>query len=95
VIDQGITPKLFNQIAQAGHFAGGAAIVFGLVVLTHHHSFAWPAFLIVLALAGVKEFWYDEKYETAEVRGSSVEDFVFYAFGAGFAAILSYVASLY
>jgi hypothetical protein len=90
-----IDDKTFDTVSQLAHFAGGTAIVFGLVVLTHHRPFALWAFLIVLALAAVKEFWYDEKYETAEVRGSSIEDFAFYAFGAGFAAILSYVASLY
>ena len=85
-----IDAKTFNQVAQLGHFAGGAAIVLAIVVMTHEHTYSvlW-GFLLVLLLAGVKEFWYDEKYETTEVRGSSLEDFTFYMIGASAATLLA------
>jgi hypothetical protein len=82
-----ITPKLFNSVAQAGHFAGGAAIVLAVVVAGGH---AWWGLAGVAALAALKEFWYDEQYESAEVRGSSLEDFLFYLSGAGAALILAW-----
>jgi hypothetical protein len=84
-----ITPKLFNQVAQLGHFAGGSAIVLAIVVVSHQKWYAVWGFLVVAMLAGIKEFWYDEKYETAEVRGSSAEDFLFYLLGAGLAMLVS------
>jgi hypothetical protein len=87
--DTGITPKLFNQVAQLGHFAGGAAIVLATVVLWHDSRAPFAGFIGVLLAAGVKEFWYDEKYESVEVRGSSLEDFAFYVIGAGAAMIVA------
>ena len=87
--NDGITPKLFNEVSQMGHFAGGAAIVLAIVVVSHQRWYSVYGFLLVALLAGVKEFWYDEKYETTEVRGSSVEDFLFYLLGAGLAVLVS------
>lgn len=89
--DTGITPKLFNQISQLGHFAGGAAITLATVVLWHESYAPVVGFLIVTCAAAIKEFWYDEKYESTEVRGSSAEDFAFYILGAGAAAIVALV----
>jgi hypothetical protein len=85
-----IDDKTFNQVAQAGHFAGGSAIVLAVVVVTHEHAWAvlW-GFLLVAALAGFKEFWWDEHYETAEVRGNGLEDFTFYMIGASAAALVA------
>ncbi len=80
--DTGITPKLFNQVAQLGHFAGGAAIVLATVVLWHSHYAPLAGFGVVTFGAALKEFVYDEKFESAEVRGSSYEDFLFYMIGA-------------
>jgi hypothetical protein len=88
----GIDPKTFNQVAQLGHFAGGAAIVLAVVVISHHRTYCVWALLAVAALAAIKEFWYDEKYETTEVRGSSLQDFIFYLLGAG-AAVVATLAS--
>ncbi len=74
-----IPPVTFNRVAQAGHFAGGLAVVWGLHIL-------WHAGLLgligVIAFAAVKEFWWDYRYESPEVRGSSVTDFVFWTVGA-------------
>jgi hypothetical protein len=77
-----ITPKLFNSVSQAGHFAGGAAIVLATVVLWHATQAPYAGFVIVALAAALKEFWYDYKYESSEVRGSSLEDFLFYLSGA-------------
>lgn len=84
----GITPKLFNQISQLAHFAGGAAIVLTVVVLGWH---ALWGFVGVAILSALKEFWYDYKYESDEVRGSSAEDFAFYMVGAGAAWIVAVI----
>jgi hypothetical protein len=89
--DTGITPKLFNQVAQLGHFAGGAAIVLATVVLWHDSRAPFAGFIGVLLAAGVKEFWYDEHYESTEVRGSSFEDFMYYMVGATAALIVAVV----
>lgn len=35
----------------------------------------------VVAWAGAKEIWYDEKYETVDERGSGLRDWVEYAIG--------------
>ena len=84
-----IDNKTFNEVSQLGHFAGGAAIVLAFGVA--RHVAPWPVygFVLVLVLAAIKEFWYDEKFETTEVRGSSGEDFLFYMVGAGAALLFS------
>ena len=81
-----IDDKTFNQVAQAGHFAGGAAIVLAVQVILKRPEAGLYGFLIVTVLAAIKEFWYDRYYETAEVRGSSLEDFLLYLIGATLAA---------
>jgi hypothetical protein len=91
MIDTTITRKLFNQVAQLGHFAGGAALVLATVVLWRDAHAPFAGFAGVLLAAGVKEFWFDQHYESAEVRGSNLEDFSFYLLGAGAAAIVALV----
>jgi hypothetical protein len=87
----GIDPKTFNQVAQLGHFAGGAAITLATVVLWHNYYAPFAGASIVALAAAVKEFWFDERFESAEVRGSSAEDFFLYLLGAGAAAIVALV----
>jgi hypothetical protein len=94
VTDTGITPKLFNSVAQAGHFAGGAAIVLAIVVLWRATYAPFAGFSIVLLASAIKEFWFDYKYESTEVRGSSLEDFLMYLAGAGAAMIVSLVRAV-
>jgi hypothetical protein len=89
--DTGITPKLFNQVAQLGHFAGGAAIVLATVVVWRYAYAPFVGFGIVALASAVKEFWYDEHYESTEVRGSSFEDFMYYMVGATAALIVAVV----
>ena len=84
----------FNQVAQLSHFGGAAAIIYGSIVLFGGISAMWPAFFILLIISGVKEFWYDYHYETTDVRGSSLEDFLFYMAGAAFAIGSVYIKTL-
>ncbi len=77
-----ITGKDFNILAQKAHFLGGLAAVWGSAVL-----FSAPIYgaIGITVFAVVKEFWYDQHYETPEIRGSNSLDFLFYVFGAGIA----------
>jgi hypothetical protein len=78
--DATVPVKTFNQVAQAGHFAGGLAWVSSWLVLLGQGALVW-VLLAGVALAAGKEFWYDAKYEDEVVRGSSLEDFAFYCIG--------------
>ncbi len=91
--EQVVSEILFNQVAQLAHIAGGAAAVFGSVVLFGQGSKFW-AFGIVAVAAAVKEFYWDVHHETEVVRGSGWEDWVFYLLGAGIAAVLSTIVRL-
>jgi hypothetical protein len=90
-VNSDITPKLFDSVAQWGHFAGGAAIVLAVVVISHHRTASVYALLGVTALAAFKEFWYDKRYESVEVQGSSLEDFLFYILGGTLAMLVAIV----
>lgn len=75
-----IPPKTFNTVAQSAHFFSGLAVV--LVCARLRVSWpvtvgAWTAFTLA------KEFWFDFRYETPEVRGSSLLDAVVSLLGAG------------
>ena len=76
-----ISPELFNEVAQLGHFAGGLAAIWGSIVLFGSGS-VWWAFGTLAVVAGVKEFWWDQHHESAVVRGSNFEDWSFYMLGA-------------
>lgn len=76
-----IDVKTFNRVAQLSHFAWGAMILFAAGTF---HASVLILFIIAFVCAvtaAVKEFWYDEKYETPDERGSSREDFAFYFLG--------------
>lgn len=88
-----IDNKEFNTVAQLSHFGGGLAVIFGSIVLFGASSMWW-SILILAILTFLKEFWYDFKYETPEVRGSSKLDFVMYMVGAGTAVLSVWIKSL-
>ena len=75
-----ISPELFNEVAQLGHFAGGLAVIWGSIVLFGSAS-VWWAFGTLAVVAGIKEFWWDQHHESAVVRGSNFEDWSFYMLG--------------
>jgi hypothetical protein len=79
-----VDAKTFNQVSQMSHIAGGLALVFGAQVLFGSYIIATVIFLL---LAAIKEFWYDYKFETEIVRGSSLMDFVFYTVGVAIAIV--------
>lgn len=82
-----ISKWLWNFTAQSAHFGVAAAIMEGVKV--HASTKAAITILIIgVIAAGVKEFWYDYHYETADERGSSPVDFTFYVLGLviGFAS---------
>jgi hypothetical protein len=87
----GINPATFNAVAQTGHFVGGALAVLAPVALISPVWCFVGGVGIVLFAAG-KEFWWDYRYESTEVRGSSLEDFLFYVFGA-LVALAAYLGS--
>jgi hypothetical protein len=78
-----INPTTFNTVSQISHALGGAfAMVCGAFLFGPHSLlYIGPAFVIY---AAAKEFWYDFQYESAAVRGSSLEDFLFYLLGLFF-----------
>jgi len=75
-----ITDKQFDSLAQNAHMLGGSCAVFGCDALWGVRG-KWAGAALIFVFALVKEFWYDERYETPEVRGSSAEDFIFYCVG--------------
>jgi hypothetical protein len=82
-----IDPKEFNFVSQISHFVGGMCVVFGTACLIPGYAYLFFASLWVV-YAGIKEFWYDYHYESTEVRGSSLEDFLYQVGGAGLAILL-------
>lgn len=72
--------KTFNMVSQNAHWLTGMSYAFFFMVIGHPHLllYAIPFYILLTAW---KEFWYDYKYETSEIRGSSLEDFIFYQIG--------------
>lgn len=75
-----IDDKEFNSVSQNAHLLGGIVGIWAPFLIWGRLGALW-AIPIVLVCAGIKEFWYDNKYETTEVRGSNFEDFFFYFVG--------------
>ena len=70
----------FDQVSQISHVIGGMLVVLGPIALFGpRYRGHWAVAFIILA--ALKEFWFDEIYEPANVRGSSAEDFLFYTLG--------------
>jgi hypothetical protein len=77
-----IPPKTFNAVAQAGHLQAGCLSVFVPAAFTQRLLWCGIGAALLVTFAAGKEFWWDHRYETKEVRGSDLEDFSFYAGGA-------------
>ncbi len=76
----GIDPGTFDSVSQNGHLLAGSWSVFMPIALFGvRWQFVGAAMMTMFALW--KEFWYDERYETPDVRGSSLEDFLHYVAG--------------
>jgi predicted MFS family arabinose efflux permease len=76
-----------NEVAQASHVAIGAAIV-GLTSARFHGPSKYIAAGIVVVLAAVKEFWFDQNFEDAVTRGSNFEDWSYYVAGSAAALLI-------
>lgn len=75
-----IERESYYTLADRTHFLG--AIVFVLTnALLFNKRGALITFLLVVIWGAIKEFWYDERYETVEVRGSNLRDFLGYLLG--------------
>lgn len=72
----------FDFVSQFAHALGGAFAIVASVML-FGHCFMWPAAGVFTLYAAVKEFWYDQNYESACDRGSNARDFGFYMLGVG------------
>lgn len=93
----------FNEVAQLGHFAGGAAVVFGVTLLVIVHKdpvilalatkALWIAFVALLVAVGVKEAFIDPRTESKIVAGSGLEDWALWMIGASFATLLIYLVA--
>ena len=73
--------EIFNTVSQSAHFFSAAFVVYLF------NGNMWVS-AILIALTAIKEWWYDYKYESAAVRGSSLEDAVFYWLGIAAAILL-------
>ena len=70
-----------DEVAQASHVAIAAAVV-GLTSARWHGPSKYFAALIVVGLAALKEFWFDQNFEDAATRGSNLEDWSYYVAGS-------------
>jgi hypothetical protein len=80
----------FNTVSQFAHWLAGCLFVMGFTYLFGSGA-EWWCVGIFTAYAAIKEFWYDQNYETPEVRGSSLQDFLFYEAGVLLAIGLIYL----
>jgi hypothetical protein len=90
-----IDPKTFNRVSQLSHFGWGAMILFAAGTLRASVLTLFAIAFVCGIAAAVKEFWYDEHYETPEVRGSSLEDFVFYFLGVSVGFLVSVLVAVH
>ena len=79
-----INSSTFDTVSQSAHFWFGGWVIF----LSSLIGYMWAGFTTLLIFSAIKEFWYDYKYETAVVRGSSERDFLYYMLGGVITAII-------
>lgn len=84
--------KELDSVAQNAHMLTGAFLVFGFIVF-HHAPWLFYAIPAYTALTAFKEFYWDQKFEIAEIRGSNLKDFIFYQVGWVGALILYFVST--
>jgi hypothetical protein len=89
-----VDERTFNLISQLGHFAGGLAVVFGSYSFWGWHG-ALISILVLAGLVAIKEFWWDNKYESVEVRGSNFLDWSMWMVGAAVALVLVFIRRKY
>ena len=78
----------FDTVAQSSHVWFGGCIVYTSALWMS----PWWGVLAIASFACIKEYWYDQNYESVECRGSNTRDFLFYMLGAvAIASLLSVV----
>lgn len=73
-----------DTVSQSAHAFSGGWIVFVFGLWTS----PWWGVVAVLSFAAIKEGWFDQKYESDEIRGSNLRDVAFYLLGSGLTAAL-------
>jgi hypothetical protein len=73
--------KTVQWEANAGHFLAGIAVLTITTLFTHSGLPIGIVEGVFFACVGVKEFWFDLRYESGESIASSAEDAAGYAFG--------------
>jgi hypothetical protein len=79
-----VDERTFNIVSQLGHAAGGLACAWGSYMFWGQHGALW-SMLVLATLVGIKEWWWDNKYESAEVRGSNLLDWSMWMAGSAVA----------
>ena len=74
-----ISDNEFELVSQSAHGFSGWAVMLTIGKLLPH--FLWWGAGLYVAYAAVKEFYFDQHFETPEVRGSSLMDFCFQILG--------------
>lgn len=81
-----------QYLAQVGHFFGAFSLIFTSGAFFGHHLN--PIFITGIALAAVKEFWFDLVYEKDSLP-DSLMDFTFYVLGGLLGVLLHHVAVIH
>lgn len=82
-----VDATLYDEIGQTAHTLAGILVVLGPNAL-FGSRFMWAWVLALIIFAAVKEFWYDQNYETSDERGNNGKDFGFYILGLAIGLIL-------
>jgi hypothetical protein len=74
-----VSDQEFDWVAQNGHDTAGIMAVLGPVAILGP-AFHWAALgaACLYGFATWKEFWWDARHETPDVRGSDLEDWCHY-----------------
>jgi hypothetical protein len=85
-----------EYLAQSSHFAFGYAIIMTAMAISLIRDWGWSLIFWVLgigvALASLKEFWFDMVYEIPkQTWGDSILDFSFYMIGAATGLLITYI----
>lgn len=77
----GISDNEWEGLAQKSHVLFGAILPITIVFLSGRLRPLWYLVPVFVAWAAWKEFWYDNKYENSDERGSDLLDFSMYMLG--------------
>lgn len=83
--------KELDFVSQNAHMLTGAFIVFVFIIF-HLPLWLWYVIPSYIALTTWKEFYYDQRNEIPEIRGSNARDFLFYNIGWVGALVLYFIA---